>query len=82
MAFSQEPNRTPTSIGNIEVFLSDDGTNKVAEFSIKVLDQNGKVLKTVNGSLIPHLPIGGYSAANLQSFMDAVRIKAIVEIIP
>ena len=83
MAFSQESNRTPTAIGTLHIVLQDpDGVagNRGARYVIEVEDQNGDVMRTLNGDLVPHLSQAQTDA--IQNFMDAIRVKAESEVLP
>ena len=83
MAFEQQGNKVPTSIGAIFIALTDyDGipANHIATFNVEVLDQNGDTLRTLTGQLQPHL-----SPAQIQSIVDflaALRTQAEGEILP
>jgi hypothetical protein len=83
MAFSQESNRTPTSIGTIHVTLQDpDGVagNRGARYVLEVEDQDGDVMRTLNGDLVPHLSSAQINA--IQDFLDDIRAKAVNEVLP
>lgn len=58
MAWTPEPNKTPTSVGRIDHFLDDpDGTNpnRSLRYHLGVLDQNGEQMKVLSGDEVPHL---------------------------
>jgi hypothetical protein len=83
MAFSTEPNRTPTSIGAIRIVLDDlNGTNpgKTVTFSVEVLDASGATMAVKSGNLQPHLT--AQQLSTLSEFLDDMRAKAAAEIIP
>lgn len=81
MAFSTETTRTPTTIGDFYVTLLDsaDGTDTVRAI-IEIRDQNGDVMGTWTGSLLPHLTAGQISG--LQSFMADLRAQAATQLLP
>ena len=81
MAFPSEPTRVPTSIGDFYVTLADmaDVADTVRGI-IEVRDQNGDVMNTWTGSLVPHLTAGQISA--LQSFMADLRSQAADQLLP
>ena len=81
MAYPIEPTRTPTSIGDFYVTLADlaDAPDTVRGI-IEVRDQNGDVMNTWTGSLVPHLTAGQISA--LQSFMADLRSQAADQLLP
>jgi hypothetical protein len=81
MAFELQSVRTPTSIGTLQVVLVDDGTpmGKRAEFQFDVLDQNGAVIRRLNGDLVPHITQGQIDA--LLAFMAGLRTQAHTQVI-
>ena len=81
MAFNPESGRTPTSIGDFYVTLADmaDVPDTVRGI-IEVRDQNGDVMNTWTGSLVPHLTAGQISG--LQSFMADLRAQAADQLLP
>lgn len=75
--------KTPTSIGEIGITLYDvDGqaANHLAKYTVKILDQNGDVLKQISGNLKPHLTTAQTTA--IVSFLSDMRAKAVSEILP
>ena len=81
MAFSEEPTREPTSIGDVYVTMADyaDAQDTVRAI-IEVRDQNGDVMRVWSGSLVPHLTAQQISA--MQSFMADLREQAADELLP
>jgi len=83
MAFNKQGNRVPTAIGTIHVTLQDpDGVagNRGARYVLEVEDQEGNVMRTLNGDLVPHLSQSKISA--IQNFLDDIRAKAVSEVLP
>ena len=81
MAFSTEPTRVPTSIGDLYVTLTDyaDATDTVRGI-VEVRDQNGDVMNVWTGSLVPHLT--AQQISQMQSFMASLRAQAEDELLP
>ena len=81
MAFSPEPTRTPTSIGDVYVTLTDyaEAADTVKGI-VEVRDQNGDVMRVWSGSLVPHLTSPQISG--LQSFMASLRAQAEAQLLP
>lgn len=83
MAFQQIPTRTPTGIGDVEVtlFSPDPNGDDVpgAQFKVWVHYSDGSGRPT-SGDLVPHLTQQQTTA--LLAFMDAMRVKAVAEILP
>ena len=83
MAFTEEASRVPTSIGPIRIVLDDlNGTQggKAIHFAVEVRDATGATLATKSGNLQPHLT--GPQLSALSDFLDAMRAKAVDEILP
>lgn len=82
MAFTPEGNRVPTSIGDIVIVLRDtvNPSAQTANYQVRVLDANGRELSGQSGDLVPHLTQTQIN--QLQSFMTAMRTKAVAEILP
>lgn len=82
MAFEQEQERVPASIGDISVVLTDyistEETDSVG-YEVQVLQADGSMFRLVSGNLAPHLTAGQISA--LQAFMADMRVKATAEIL-
>lgn len=59
MAFTPEPNRIQTSIGDISYQFfdpnPDGGEQRAAEFSAQILDQDGQVLRVREDEMIQHM---------------------------
>ena len=83
MAFGKEPTRTPQRIAAIEVTLYSPDPLGVdvssANYSVQVVYSTGEV-RALTGNLVPHLTQAQINA--LQSFMAAMRTKAVAEILP
>lgn len=83
MAFTKEATRVPQRIAAIEVTLySPDplGTESPgASYSVQVMYSTGEV-RALTGDLVPHLTPA--QITSLQSFMAAMRTKAVAEILP
>lgn len=87
MAFTPEEPKTPASIGDISIVLTDyvgmdeDGIPLVdtADYEVQVLQADGSMFKVLSGNLVPHLTAGQISA--LQAFMSDMRAKAVAEIL-
>jgi hypothetical protein len=82
MAFTREPGRTPTSIGEIVIVLRDNvnPVDQKIEYQLRVLDALGKEVATQSGNLAPQLTQA--QITQLQAFMAAMRTKAQTEILP
>lgn len=81
MAFDRENNQIPTSIGLLQITITDNPVDQdTATFIVQVLDQDGNPYKALNGNLVPHLTPAQITA--LQSFMAALRTQAENQIIP
>jgi len=85
MPLPQALSRVPTSIGLIRIELLDyDGTNerKAIRARADVLDQDGGVILEASweGDLQPHITPA--QKTGLITFIDAIRAKAIEEILP
>jgi hypothetical protein len=88
MAFQQEANRIPTSIPYFEVRLIDNASDpdagidigKHARYQIRVVDQDGELLREVAGDLQPHLT--GPQITGLLDFMTDLRTQIEAEILP
>lgn len=83
MAFNEEATRIPQAIGRIEILLiSPDplsGQQDEAQYEVQVKYNNGET-KNIYGNLVPHLSPAQISSA--QSFLAAMRTKAVAEILP
>jgi len=83
MAFERLSDVTPEAIGNITVVLEDpDPTgpgSQRARFVVVVKNSDGTV-KRLDGNLAPHLT--AQQISTVQSFLTAIRNKAIGEILP
>lgn len=83
MAFTIEPTRTPTAIGDISIDLFDPdpiGTEaKGATFSVQVRMSDGSVVVRT-GNLLPHITAAQRNA--LQNFMASLRAQAAAEFLP
>jgi len=78
-----QDSRVPTSIGEIGIALYNvDGqvANHMAKYNVKVLDQNGEVLKQLNGDLKPHLTTE--QTTTIVNFLADMRTKVETQIIP
>ena len=89
MAWSTEEDRIPTSIPRIEVILIDSTEydndkegplGQEANFSLRVLDQDGQLLSKKGGDLVPHLTQQQIDA--LMNFITSLRIQAESELLP
>lgn len=83
MAFTTEPTRTPTSIGELVLVLKDpDGTNPNRSIfgEVTVLDQSGEVIRLWHGDVQQHLNQAQISG--LVSFLDDLRAQAASELLP
>jgi len=83
MTFNLETDRIPSALGEIKITLVTnydliEGQQR-AYFSVHVLDQDGRVLTTVDGDLVPH--ITQVQRDGLISFMDDLRTQAYDEIL-
>ena len=75
MAFTPEPPKTPASIGDISVVLTDYvGATDTVRYEVQVLQAGGSIFRVATGNLVSHLTAGQISA--LQSFMAAMRTLA------
>ena len=82
MAFPSQSSRVPTSIGTIQITLTDnDGTqgNSSALFQLTVLDADGAPMKTISGDLTPQLTNG--QKTTIWTFLQAMRTKAVAEVL-
>lgn len=81
MAFTKEPTRVPTAIGDmsVQMFTPAGGGQGSSDFSIQVMYSDG-TMQVKTGNLVPHLTQAQIN--QLQAFMDALRTKAISEILP
>jgi hypothetical protein len=76
MAFVNEENRVPSSIGRIEIREWDDGQGgQGASYYYEVLDQFGGILHQRRGNAAPHLLPG--EIADSQARM--VRVRGLAE---
>ena len=81
MAFTQEANRVPTSIGDINLALNDwESVANTARYVLEVKDQNGDVMKVIDGDLTPHLTAG--EVTTIQDFLATIRARAESQILP
>jgi len=85
MPLPQALSRVPTNIGLIRIELLDyDGTNerKAIRARADVLDQDGGIILEASweGDLGPHITPA--QKTGLITFVDAIRSKAIAEILP
>jgi len=85
MALPQAQSRVPTDIGLIRIELLDyDGTDerKAIRARADVLDQDGHVILEASweGDLEPHITPA--QKAGLNAFANAMRTKALAEILP
>lgn len=81
MPLPQAKTEIPTAIGNIRITLTDYVTiTDGATYEVEVIDQNGNIMISLNGDLMPHLTSG--QITQLQAFMAAMRTKAENEILP
>jgi hypothetical protein len=83
MAFTQEPDKVPTSIPKIRIVLIDNPSETPsykALFHLEVADQNGNTVQTYSGSLLDHYTVG--QLQNLKTMMDAFRADAERQLIP
>ena len=75
MAFKAEQARVPTSIGDIRVLLEVKADeSKSVEYTVYVLDQNGRSMGPKQGDLAPYLSAAQISG--LQALMTDLRTKA------
>jgi len=75
MAFTPESPKTPTSIGDISIVLTDYvGKTDTVCYEVQVLQADGSMFGLAAGNLVPHLTAGQISA--LQSFMADMRTLA------
>lgn len=81
MAFSEEPVRTPTSIGNMYITLTDlaVGTDTIRGV-VEVRDQNDEVMRVWSGDLVPHLT--AQQITQIQTFVASLRAQAADELLP
>ncbi len=77
MAFDPESNKVPTSIGRIEIVVTDNetGTDELT-YHVQVKDAAGDVFSNKRGNLVPHLSAAQISG--LQALAADVRVKAQV----
>lgn len=83
MAFTPESPKTPASIGDISIVLTDYadiGETDTAHYEVQVLQADGSLFRLVSGNLVPHLTAGQINA--LRAFMADMRAKAESEILP
>jgi len=87
MAFTPIPTRTPVSIGNIIITLTDraeieqpSGTaaGQGATFQVRVLMSDGSI-ETRQGNLAPHITIAQRNG--LLGFLDDIRAQAITQLL-
>jgi len=82
MAFTPEQPKTPASIGDISIVLTDYADIEeldTADYEIQVLQADGSLFHLASGNLVPHLTAGQIST--LQAFIADMRAKAIAEIL-
>ena len=78
--------QTPTEVPTVDISLwvtnhiKDDREPKGAEYTILVLDQDGDVMKTLRGDLLPHLTT--VQKNWLLQFMDDIKVQAEAQILP
>ena len=83
MPFTKEKQRTPTSIGLINIMLTDnDGiaANHIVTFAVQVRDQDGEEITVRHGNLIQHLTV--VQKTMLTNFLVDMRTKAKSEVLP
>jgi hypothetical protein len=82
--FEKETTRTPTAIGDLTVVLTtrknEGDTSETATFIVRVLDQDSKVMRAIDGDLVPYLTQAQVSA--LLAFMADLRKQAEDQILP
>jgi len=89
VAFSKQPTRTPTSIGNVSIILKDwpakaagatpaVAAGQSAHFAVDVVYSDGTT-EQVRGNLVPHLTAG--QAQGLVDFITDMRAKAVAELL-
>lgn len=76
MTFTPEESKTPASIGDISVVLTDyvNSAPDTANYGIQVLQADDSLFCLAKGNLIPHL--NGGQTTVLQDFMASVRVLA------
>jgi len=77
MPFIPEQPKTPASIGDISIALTDyvdEETQSTASYEVQVLQADGSLFRLAVGDLAPHLTPQQVTA--LQDFMAAMRILA------
>lgn len=83
MAFSKEPVKTPVSVYNIRITLTDNdatsGFPSSKNFQVDIKFNNGSI-ETRSGDLTPHLSAA--QLTQLNSFLTAMRAKATAEFLP
>ena len=75
MAFTPESSKTPVSIGDISIVLTDYvGETDTVNYEVQVLQADGSIFRVATGNLVPHLTAGQIAA--LQDFMADMRTLA------
>ncbi len=75
MSFTPEQPKTPSSIGDISVVITDiEGGSGSVNYEVQILQADGSIFKLVSGNLVPHLSAG--QIAIIQTFMADIRTKA------
>ena len=83
MAFAAEEPRTPDTIGDISITVTDFvDPEKLGdiEYSIQILQSTGSIFRVATGNLGPHLTQGQIDA--LIGFMATIRTQAENELLP
>jgi hypothetical protein len=88
MSWQQEANLVPTAIVKLRVILLDDITvdpetelpiGQSAKYAFTLVDQNGDVMKSFSGDLVPHITSPQRQA--LMDFMDSLRAQAEAQVL-
>ncbi len=80
MTFTQQPPKTPTSIGPIFINLIDMPGNQSARYKVYILDQVQQEMDVIEGDLVPHLIPSDVTW--LLDFVARMRAKAEAELLP
>lgn len=85
MAFTRVQSRVPAIIGPIEVHLADangDNAQRSVRGSVRILDQNGELLKEWTGDLRSVNALTAQQLSQLAAIQDSLRTKAAAEFLP